>query len=274
MCIRDRDEDDGDEIDRVDLTRTYSVREVLRGKDFSQFTTQEMQDAKYMMAQLSWGLGRRRTRRLTAGPGADLDLRTTLRRNMQSGGELLHLSRRRPKDRLRPLVLICDISGSMESYTRMLLHFIHSIARDVERVEAFLFATRLTRITRHLSHKGVDQAVTDVSRSVPDWAGGTRIGEAIKTFNYRWLRRVIRGGAVVLVISDGWDRGEPDMLSQEMSRLQRSCHRLIWLNPLMGSESYQPLTQGMQAALPYVDCLLYTSPSPRDGLLSRMPSSA
>ena len=249
-------EDDGNEIDRVDLTRTYSVREVLRRKDFSQFTTQEMQDAKYMMAQLSWELGRRRTRRLTTGPGADLDLRATLRRNMQSGGELLNLSRRRPKDRLRPLVLICDISGSMESYTRMLLHFIHSIARDVERVEAFLFATRLTRITRHLSHKGVDQAVTDVSKSVPDWAGGTRIGEAIKTFNYRWLRRVIKGGPVVLVISDGWDRGEPEMLSQEMSRLQRSCHRLIWLNPLLGSESYQPLTRGMQAALPHVDDFL------------------
>ncbi len=248
--------DDGSGVDRVDLSRTYSVREVLREKDFAQFTVREVQDAKDMMSQLSWELGRRRTRRLTSGRGAHLDLRATLRRNLQSGGELLKLSYRRPKDRLRPLILICDISGSMERYTKMLLLFIHSIAGDLDRVEAFLFATRLTRITRHFNHRGVDQAVTQVSRAVPDWAGGTRIGEAIKTFNYRWLRRVVRGGAVVLVISDGWDRGEPDMLSQEMSRLQRSCHRLIWLNPLLGSESYEPLTRGMQAALPYIDDFL------------------
>ena len=249
-------EDDESDVDRVDLTRTYSVREVLREKDFSQYTPREMQDAREMMSRLSWRLGRRRTRRMAPGPGNHLDLRATLRRNLKSGGELLELSRREAKERLRPLVLLCDISGSMERYTRMLLHFIHSIAGDVDRVEAFLFATRLTRITRHLNHRGVDQTVTEVSKAVPDWAGGTRIGEAIKTFNYRWLRRVVRGGAVVLVISDGWDRGEPEMLSQEMSRLQRSCHRLIWLNPLLGSDVYEPLTRGMQAALPYIDDFL------------------
>jgi uncharacterized protein with von Willebrand factor type A (vWA) domain len=249
-------EDDGGEVDRVDLNRTYSVREVLREKDFAQFTAREVQDARHMMSQLSWQLGQRRTRRLTPGPGAHLDLRATLRRNLKSGGELLELSYRQPKDKLRPLVLICDISGSMERYTKMLLHFIHSISSDLDRVEAFVFATRLTRITRHLHYRGVDQAVTEVSKAVQDWAGGTRIGEAIKTFNYRWLRRVVRGGAVVLVISDGWDRGEPDLLSQEMSRLRRSCHRLIWLNPLLGSESYEPLTRGMQAALPYIDDFL------------------
>ena len=251
-----RQADDGTDVDRVDLTRTFSVREVLREKDFAQFTAREVQDARDMMSQLSWELGRRRTRRLIPGSGAHLDLRATLRRNLKSGGEIMELSHRRPKDKLRPLVLICDISGSMERYTKMLLHFIHSISGDLDRVEAFLFATRLTRITRHLNHRGVDQAVTEVSKAVPDWAGGTRIGEAIKTFNYRWLRRVIRGGAVVLVISDGWDRGETDLLGQEMSRLQRSCHRLIWLNPLLGSESYEPLTRGMQAALPYIDDFL------------------
>jgi len=141
----------------------------------------------------------------------------------------------------------------MERYTRMLLHFIHSVAGGLDRVEAFLFATRLTRITRHLNHRGVDQTVSQVSKAVPDWAGGTRIGEALKNFNYRWLRRVLGGGAIVLVISDGWDRGEPELLAKEMSRLQRSCKRLIWLNPLLGSETYQPLTRGMQAALPYID---------------------
>ena len=148
----------------------------------------------------------------------------------------------------------------MERYTRMLLHFIHTVAAGQPSayggIEAFLFATRLTRITRQLRYRSVDQAITEVSRAVPDWAGGTRIGEAVKTFNYQWLRRTLRGQAIVLIISDGWDRGEPELLARETSRLQRSCHRLIWLNPLLGSPGYQPLTQGMQAALPYVDDFL------------------
>jgi uncharacterized protein with von Willebrand factor type A (vWA) domain len=144
----------------------------------------------------------------------------------------------------------------MERYTRMLLHFIHSVAKGQRQVEAFLFATQLTRITRYLNYRSIDQAVTEVSRAVPDWAGGTRIGQALKTFNFQWLRRVRGSGAVVLVISDGWDRGEPELLSQEISRLQRSCHRLIWLNPLLGSADYQPLTRGIQAALPYIDDFL------------------
>ena len=144
----------------------------------------------------------------------------------------------------------------MERYTRLLLHFIHTIAGDLGRVEAFLFATRLTRITRYLNYRSIDQAVNEVARAVPDWAGGTRIGEAVKTFNYSWARRTLGNGPVVLIISDGWDRGEPELLSKEMARLQRSCHRLIWLNPLLGSPNYQPLTQGMQAALPYVDDFL------------------
>ena len=144
----------------------------------------------------------------------------------------------------------------MERYTRMLLQFIHTIAGGLDQLEAFLFATRLTRITRNLKYRSIDQAIDEVSKSVPDWAGGTRIGDAIKTFNYQWLRRVLRGQAVVLIISDGWDRGDPELLARETSRLQRSCHRLIWLNPLLGSPSYQPLTQGMKAALPYVDDFL------------------
>ena len=137
----------------------------------------------------------------------------------------------------------------------MLLHFIHTMAAG-QPIEAFLFATRLTRITRQLRYRSIDQAITEVSRAVPDWAGGTRIGDAVKTFNYQWLRRTLRGQAIVMIISDGWDRGEPELLAHETSRLQRSCHRLIWLNPLLGSANYQPLTQGMQAALPYVDDFL------------------
>ncbi len=246
---------DDDSVSHIDLTRTYSAREVLRQKDFSQFSVQEVIEARRMMSALRWDLGMRRTRRMTPGNGASLDLRRTLRRSLPYGGELFDLALRGPKSRPRSLALICDVSGSMERYTRMLLHFIHTIAVD-QPIEAFLFATRLTRITRQLRYRSVDQAITEVSRSVPDWAGGTRIGEAVKTFNYQWLRRTLRGQAIVMIISDGWDRGEPELLARETSRLQRSCHRLMWLNPLLGSPDYQPLTQGMQAALPYVDDFL------------------
>ena len=251
---------DDESVSNIDLTRTYSAREVLRQKDFSQFTGQEIAEARRMMAALRWDLGRRRTRRMVPGEGAGLDLRRSLRRSLQYGGEMFDLAERGPKVRARSLALICDVSGSMERYTRMLLHFIHTIASGQSpsplQIEAFLFATRLTRITRQLRYRSIDQAITEVSRAVPDWAGGTRIGDAVKTFNYQWLRRTLRGQAIVMIISDGWDRGEPELLARETSRLQRSCHRLIWLNPLLGSASYQPLTQGMQAALPYVDDFL------------------
>jgi len=206
-----------------------------------------------MIAELVWDVGARRTRRWAAGDGRLLDLRRTLRAGLRHGGELVELQRRSPREKPRPLVLICDISGSMEQYTRMLLHFMHTVFSQRRRVEAFLFATRLTRVTRQLAHRGVDRAVSEVSRTVPDWAGGTRIGDALKTFNYRWSRRVLGSRAVVMVISDGWDRGDPEALSAELARLQRSCHRLVWLNPLLGSGDYQPLTRGMQAALPHVD---------------------
>ena len=245
-----------DSGDSVDLTRTYSAREVLREKDFSEFSTTEINQSRRMMAQLTWKMDLRRTRRLIPGRGQQLDLRKTLRLNLKYGGEPIELAHLTQKDKLRPLVLICDVSGSMERYTRILLHFIHTISGEVEQVEAFLFATRLTRITRYLIHRGVDQTVDEVAKVVPDWAGGTRIGQALKTFNFQWLRRVLSGGAVVLIISDGWDRGEPELLAQEAARLQRSCHRLIWLNPLLGSPEYQPLTRGMQAAMPYVDDFL------------------
>ena len=254
-------EPDDDSVQNVDLNRTYSSIEVLREKDFSEFTSLEMAEAHHVMADLAWDLGHRRTRRLAPGRSGSLDMRRTMRRNLRYGGEFLDLSYRGPKIKPKSLVLICDISGSMERYTRMLLQFIHTIAGGLSSIgigqtEAFLFATRLTRITRNLKYKSIDQAIDQVSKAVPDWAGGTRIGDAVKTFNYQWLRRVIKGQAVVLIISDGWDRGEPELLAKEASRLQRSCHRLVWLNPLLGSPSYQPLTQGMKAALPYIDDFL------------------
>lgn len=249
-------EDAGDRQPVVDLQRSFSAREVLRQRDFSEFTPSEVSAARSLIAELAWDLGSRRTRRRTWGDGSQIDLRRSMRKSLSHGGEMLDLAHRRRKTKPRSLVLICDVSGSMERYTRMLLHFVHTVAVSGQQLEAFLFATRLTRITRHLATRGVDQAVAQVANAVPDWAGGTRIGEAIKAFNYQWARRVLRSGAVVLVISDGWDRGDPDLLSREMARLQRSCHRLIWLNPLLGSPNYQPLTRGMQAALPYIDDFL------------------
>jgi uncharacterized protein with von Willebrand factor type A (vWA) domain len=184
-------------------------------------------------------------------------MRRSLRRNLGYGGELLEWSFRKPKFKPRPLVIIADISGSMERYTRLLLHFIYSLTKGLEHsVEAFVFGTRLTRISRQLELKDVDLSMKEITRSVPDWSGGTRIGANLKKFNYHWARRILSRGAVVLMISDGWDRGDPHLLANEMARLQRSCHRLIWLNPLLGSPNYQPLTRGMMAALPYIDDFL------------------
>ena len=245
-------------VDNIEVTQTYSAREVLRQKDFARFTADEVSHAKGMMGQMVWDLGSRRTRRWASGQGRgqQLDLRTTLRRTLKYGGEAVELSHRRRKVRPRPLVLLCDVSGSMERYTRMLLHFIHALTGELERVETFLFATRLTRVTQQLQYRDIDRAVKEVSQAVPDWSGGTRIGENLKRFNFRWARRVLGWGAVVLVISDGWDTGEPLLLAQEMERLQRGSYRVVWLNPLLGVEGYQPLAQGMQAALPFVDDFL------------------
>ena len=146
----------------------------------------------------------------------------------------------------------------MDRYARLLLRFVHALGQGLENTEVFVFGTRLTRITRELRRRDVDTALTQVVGSVEDWSGGTRIGEAIKAFNYQWARRVLRSGATVVIISDGWDRGDPELLGREMGRLQRSCRRLIWLNPLLGAPGYQPLTQGMRAAMPFIDEFLPT----------------
>lgn len=241
----------------IEMTLTYSANEVLRHKDFAELTGEELTAVKQIMAALVWRLGQRRTRRQRPGRGQLLDLRRTMRRIIRHGGELLHPARKEPKHKPRPLVIVADISGSMERYTRLLLQFIYSLSEGLDqRVEAFVFSTRLTRITRQLRGRELDRALREVSRAVPDWSGGTRIGDALKTFNFEWGRRVLGGGAVVVLISDGWDRGDANTLREEMSRLQRNCHRLIWLNPLLGSPDYEPLTRGMQTALPFIDDFL------------------
>jgi uncharacterized protein with von Willebrand factor type A (vWA) domain len=197
----------------------------------------------------------RRTRRLRAARSGAIDLRRTARHAIRSSGELVRLFRRRPRMRRRPLVVVCDVSGSMERYSRLLMIFAHAIARR-EDLEAFVFSTRLTRITRLLRQRDLDRALASVSKGVHDFSGGTRIGEALADFNRHWARRVLGHGAVVIIISDGWDRGNPAQLTAELIHLRRSAHRLIWLNPLLGSEGYQPLTRGMAAALPYCDDFL------------------
>jgi uncharacterized protein len=235
----------------------FSASEALRKKDFAQFTPDELAEARRLIESMNWRLGTRLTRRKQrALHGEYIDFRATLRGAIRQGGLPLELKWRERKERMRPLVLICDISGSMDRYSRLLLRFVHALEHGLDSVEVFVFGTRLTRITRGLRKKNVDQAIADVVATVDDWSGGTRIGESIRNFNYRWSRRVLRSGATVVVISDGWDRGDPQLLGAEMARLQRSCRRVIWLNPLLGAPGYQPLTQGIRASLPYVDHFL------------------
>lgn len=248
---------EGEQREELELLLTFSHDEVLRTKDFAQCSWEEVQACKALIQQMRWRIEERPTRRRRPAPhGRALDFRRTLRRNMRYGGEVLQLAWRETQTTPRPLVVICDISGSMERYSRILLQFVHAITAGLGEVEAFVFGTRLTRITRQLRHSDIDDALDAVSKQVVDWSGGTRIGDAVKEFNYRWGRRVLGHGPVVMLISDGWDRGDSTLLRREMDRLQRSCHRLIWLNPLLGSPGYEPLTVGMQAALPYVDDFL------------------
>jgi uncharacterized protein len=249
----DRDDDD---LGNPQGT-AYSAIERLMKKDFENFTWDEVQEAKKLMAEMRWNLGMRRTRRKApARSGSYPDMRRIVRRNLKHGAELIELTWRETKYKPRPLVIICDISGSMSLYSRLLLHFIHTISNGLINVEAFVFGTRLTRITRQLKRRDVDDAIRDVSKSVQDWSGGTRIGDALHFFNHKWAKRVLGRGAVALIISDGWDRGDPHVLQIEMDRLQHSCHRLIWLNPLLGSPDYRPLTIGMKTALPFIDDFL------------------
>ena len=243
------------------VARTWSAREVLRHKDFGEMTAAEREEVQELLAREAvLRVRERRTRRLAPGRRGFLDLRRTLRRSLTLGGELLRWERRLPRTKPRRLVVLGDVSGSMELYTRMLLLFLYGLAAPERRdVEVFLFATRLTRVTRDLHHGNAERALEAVSRSVPDWSGGTRIGEALRAFNFLWGRRVVRSGAVVLVVSDGWDRGDPALLAREMERLQRSCHRLLWVNPLSASPGYEPLARGMKAARPYIDDFLAAS---------------
>lgn len=242
-------------MERVQIS-TYSDREVLREKDFKQLTGEELAQAVNMLRELRWRPAPRRTKRWHRGAGDSPDVRALLARLARQETDPGKFPTRSPKSAPRRLVLLCDISGSMERYTRMLLWFACCLNGNLERVESFLFATRLTRITKKLRGRRGSNPLQEVARLVPDWSGGTRIGDALRSFNVEWARRVLGRGSVVLLVSDGWDRGDPEALRREISRLQRSCHRLVWLSPLLGDPAYEPLTRGLQAALPYVDDFL------------------
>jgi uncharacterized protein with von Willebrand factor type A (vWA) domain len=245
-----------DEID-VPLPAAYSDEELLREKDFGAYTDAERAIARRLLARIAARSPRRLSRRTrpTVRRRQIHDLRATVRASLRHGGELVERRYREPGVRARRVVLVCDVSGSMAPYARMLLQYLQASVAARGRVEAFVFGTRLTRVTRELAGRDPDRALERAGERVTDWSGGTRIGAALAELNREHGRRLGRG-AVIVVLSDGWDRGDPDVLGTEMARLRRTAHRLLWLNPLAADPRYEPLTRGMQAALPHVDHLL------------------
>lgn len=251
------DEEDGTEIE-VDSTLTMSTEERLRTLDFEQMSTDEVAAAKRMLARLTLPVKPIPSRRAkTAHVGHRIDHRRTLRQAMRKGGEIHFLALKTPKPRWPNLVVLCDISGSMSRYSRLILHFLHAVSNAKgagwAKVYGFTFGTRLTNITRHLGQRDVDAALSAAGAEAQDWEGGTRIGASLHDFNRDWSRRVMGQGAVVLLITDGLDRDDPDQLSREMERLHLSARRLIWLNPLLRWEGFAPKAQGIRAMLPHVD---------------------
>ncbi|MDX1522621.1 MAG: VWA domain-containing protein, partial [Anaerolineae bacterium] len=245
------------EVDVADKSGTFSAAEVLQRKQFSEMTPEELETIKKIIQSMRWRISVRKTRRYAPdSSGARLNLRRVMRSCVKHGGVPLRLSWKRRTEKARPVIVLADISGSMERYTRLLLQFYYSLTRGLSDVECFLFGTRLTRITPQLRIRNVDQAISQAAKQVVDWAGGTRIGDSLYTFNREWSRRVLRRGAIVLIISDGWERGDTGLLRQQMRYLQLRCHHLIWLNPLLGHAQYQPQVEGMAAALPFVDDFL------------------
>ncbi|MDF1793298.1 MAG: VWA domain-containing protein [Thalassobaculaceae bacterium] len=249
----DTREPEEEEIE-LDAAMTWSDRELLREMDFEKMTAEEVLRAKQVIRDMRLPIAEIKTRRFRPSPhGRRVDLRRTMSATMRSGGDEIDLQRRKQRTRRPPLVVLCDISGSMSRYSRMLLHFMHAITNDRDRVHTFLFGTRLTNVTRYLRHKDVDEALVQVGDVVNDWSGGTRIGHCLHEFNRFWGRRVLTQGAIVVLITDGLDREVGAGLAGEMDRLHKSCRRLIWLNPLLRYDGFAPKSQGVRAILPHVD---------------------
>jgi uncharacterized protein with von Willebrand factor type A (vWA) domain len=237
-----------------DARLTVSDREVLQKKDFAQMTAAEIAQAKDAIARLALPFELVRTRRLAPSRhGHIIDVRRTLRASMKAGGAVIDLKYVGPQQKEPPIVALLDISGSMSQYTRLFLHFLHAVTEREKRVTTFLFGTRLTNVTRAIRQRDPDEALAACGANVADWAGGTRIATSLSEFNKRWARRVLGQGAVVLLITDGLERDADDTLSFEMDRLHRSCRRLIWLNPLLRFEGFEPRAKGVRTILPHVD---------------------
>ncbi len=245
---------DAEDEQRVDAVMTVSDVERLQTLDFEAMSAAEINAANAQIRTLRLPLDLRRTRRTRpSARGVQIDMAATLRAGMRQGGELIDLQHARRTTRPPPLVVLCDISGSMSRYAQVLLHFLHAVQNDRDRVSTFLFGTRLSNITRQLRHRDPEAAFAAVAAQVPDWSGGTRIGEALEQFNHDWARRVLGQGAIVLLVTDGLDRAGADGLAEAMDRLHRSCTRLIWLNPLLRWDGFEPKSQGIRAMLPHVD---------------------
>ncbi len=250
------DEGEADEEDAAWRRAAASVEERLRATDFGEWTDEERARLRALMAELTVVAPTRPGRRHRAGRhGRRLDLRATLRRAHRTGGDPVFHAHRRPKERRRRIVLLADVSGSMEAYSRAYLHLLHGAVRGA-RAEAFVFATRLTRLTRPLRLADPDEALARAAALAPDWSGGTRIGEAVRRFNDEYGRRGLARGAVVVIVSDGWERADPALLGEQLARLHRFTHRVVWVNPRAATEGFAPLAGGMAAALPHVDTLL------------------
>lgn len=242
-----------DEEVEFDASLTFSAREVLQEKDFEDMTAAEVAEAKKLIAKMTLAMRRLPTRRFEfASHGSLVDLRSTLRASLRSPNAIILKFRKRQKRR-PPLVILCDISGSMAAYSRMFLHFMHTLSNDRDRVHAFVFATRLTNISRSLRYRDVDAALGHVSAAVKDWDGGTRIGACLSEFNRLWSRRVLSQGAITVIISDGLDRDGAESLDAQMERLAKSSRRLVWLNPLLRYDAFEPKARGVRAMLPHVD---------------------
>jgi uncharacterized protein len=238
----------------IDATFTASADETLRAKDFEQMNVTEQMQARRALQKLRLGRIEMPTRRFKASPaGRRVDMRRTLRASLRSGGEIVDLARKQRKWREPPLVILCDISGSCSNYTRMFLHFLHTLTNDRSRVHVFLFGTRLTNITRELRRKDIDEAMEKISTAVKDWSGGTRIGSSLHEFNFMWARRVLTQGAHVLLMTDGLDREDVGSLATEMKRLRLSAKRIVWLNPLLRFDGFEARANGVRAMMPYVD---------------------
>ena len=250
----DRKPQPQDEPPVKDAVLTVSDQERLQSMDFEAMSADEIAAAKREIQRLTLPLDLRRTRRTRPDPNGPItDLRRTIRNSLRQGGEIFQIARNRRSTRTPPLVVLCDISGSMSRYAQVLLHFLHAVTNQRDRVHSFLFGTRLSNVTRQLKARDPEVAFQLVAHAVPDWSGGTRIGEALATFNQLWARRVLGQGAIVLLITDGLDRDGAHGLSDNMDRLHRSCRKLIWLNPLLRWSGFEPKSQGIKAMLPHVD---------------------